>query len=71
MRRRAREGEAEERKQSSDFKEIACCPSGVVQRAAWQKIACVREVPGVTGTLRKAKSHFNSTQAGSGTEPPG
>ena len=30
----------------------------------------VREVPGVTGTLGKANSHFDPTQTGSGTAPP-
>ena len=29
-----------------------------------------RGVPGVTGTLGKANSHFDSTQTGSGTAPP-
>ena len=29
--------DAEERKQSTDFKEAACCPSAVVQRAARRK----------------------------------
>ena len=33
MRRRARE----ERKQSTDFREAACCPTAVVQRAARRK----------------------------------
>ena len=27
----------EERRQVIDFKEAVCCPSAVVQRAAWQK----------------------------------
>ena len=31
----------EEGKHSIDFKVAACCPS-VVQRAAWQKMVCVR-----------------------------
>ena len=35
-----------------------------------KKIFCVRGVPGVTGTLGKAKSHFNPTQSGLGTAPP-
>ena len=61
--------EGEEKKQV-DFKEAACYPSAVVQRAARQKMLCVRGVPGVTGTLRKANSHFNSTQTGLGTAPP-
>ena len=37
--RRGQEREAgEERKQSTDFKEAACCPYAVVQRAARRKI---------------------------------
>ena len=32
--------------------------------AARQKIVCVRGVPGVTGTVRKANSRFDLTQTG-------
>ena len=60
----------EERRQGTNFKEAACCPSAVVQRAARQKMVCVRGVPGITGTLGKANSHFNRTQTWSGTAPP-
>ena len=35
-----------------------------------EKMVCVRGVPGVTGTLGKANSHFDPTQAGLGTAPP-
>ena len=35
-----------------------------------EKMVCVRGVPGVTGTLGKANSHFNSTQTRLGTAPP-
>ena len=45
---------------------LACYPSAVVQGAARQKIVCVREVSGVTGTLGKANSHFDPTQTGRG-----
>ena len=31
-----------------------------------KKMVCVRGVPGVTGTLRKANSHFDPTQTGRG-----
>ena len=65
MRRRARE----ERKQA-DFKEAACYPSAVVQRAARRKMLCVSGVPGVTGTLGKTNSNFNPTQTGLGTAQP-
>ena len=59
----------EERKQAN-FKEAACYPSAVVQGAARKKMVCVRGVPRVTGTLRKANSNFNRPQTGLGTAPP-
>ena len=59
----------EERKQA-DFKETACYPSAVVQRAARQKMVCVRGVPRVTGILGKTNSNFNPTQTGLGIAPP-
>ena len=59
----------EERKQA-DFKEAAYYPSVVVQGAARRKMVCVRGVPGVTGTLGKANSHFDPTQTELGTAPP-
>ena len=59
----------EERRQV-DFKEAACYPSAVGQGATRQKMVCMRGVPGVTGTLGKANSHFNPTQTGLGTALP-
>ena len=56
----------EERRMSIDFKEAACCPSAVVQGQHGKKIICVRGVPGVTGTLGKANSHFDPIQTGFG-----
>ena len=59
--------EGEDRRQA-DFKKAAatfCGRSG----AARQKMICVRGVPGVTGTLGKANSHFDLTQTGLGTAP--
>ena len=35
-----------------------------------EKMVCERGVPGVTGILGKANSHFNPTQTGLGTTPP-
>ena len=61
---------AGEKRKQADFKEAACYPSAVVQGVARQKIFCVRGVPGVTGTLGKANSHFNPTQTKLGTAPP-
>ena len=51
----------EERKQSADFKEAACCFSAVVQRAARRKNGLCEGSARVTGTLRKANSHFDPT----------
>ena len=52
------------KRRQADFKEAACYPSAVVQGAARQKMVCVRGVPGVTGTLGKANSHFDPAQTG-------
>ena len=62
--------EAGEERKQAPISKTECCPSAVVQRAAERKMVCVREMPGVTGTLGKAKSHFHLTQTGSGTAPP-
>ena len=62
--------EGEERKQSTDFKEAACCISAVVQRAARQKVVCVKGVFAVTGTLGKVNCHFDPSQTGSATASP-
>ena len=35
-----------------------------------EKMICEKKVPGVTGTLGKANSHFNPTQVGLGTALP-
>ena len=64
--REAREG----RRQATNFKEAMCCPSAVVQGTAWRKNGCATGVPGVTGTLGKANSHFDPIQTSSGTAPP-
>ena len=51
-----------ERKQSTDFKEAACCPLLSFKGQHGEKMVCMRGVPGVTGTLGKANSHFDPTQ---------
>ena len=38
----------EEKRQATDFKEAACCPSVVVQEQNGKKMVCVKGVPGVT-----------------------
>ena len=59
----------EERRQA-DFKQAVCYPPAVVQGAARQKNGLCEEVPGLTGTLGKANSHFYPTQTGLGTALP-
>ena len=56
----------EERRQKTDFKEAACCPSAVVQGQHGEKRVCVGGVPRETGTLGKANSHFDPTKQGWG-----
>ena len=61
---------AEKKRQAIDFKEAACCPSAVIEGAARRKNGLCEGSAGVTGTLGKANSHFDSTQTVSGTAPP-
>ena len=58
------------KRRQSNFKEDACYLSVVVQGLHSEEMVCVRRVPGVTGTLGKANSHFNPTQTEMGTAPP-
>ena len=51
----------EKRRQATGFKEAVRYPPAVVQGAARQKMVCARGVPGVTGTLGQANSHFDPT----------
>ena len=62
----------EKQRRHADFEEAACYSSAVVQGGGLhgEKMVCVRGVPGVTGTLGKANSHFNPTQTGLGTALP-
>ena len=57
----------EERKQATNFKEAVFRSSAVVQEQHCEKM---KGSPRVTGTLKKANSHFDPTQTGSGTAPP-
>ena len=54
-----------ERRQAN-FKEAACYPSAVIQGAARRKNGLCEGSAWVTGTLRKANSHFDPTQTGRG-----
>ena len=54
------------RRRQANFKEAECYPSAVVLGLHGEKMVCVRGVPGVTGTLGEANSHFDPTQTGRG-----
>ena len=65
MRRRARERQ-ESREDRLILKRLRATLLRSFRGLHGEKIVCVRGVPGVTGTLGKANSHFNSTQTGLG-----
>ena len=54
----------EERRQAAHFEETAGYPLRLL-RGSMAKMVCVRGVPEVTGTIRKANSRFDPTQTGS------
>ena len=63
--RKAGEG----RRQETNFREAARCPSAVVQGQHGEKMVCSRGMPGTTGTLEKANCRFDPAQTWSGTAP--
>ena len=65
MRRRARERQ-EKRENRPILKRRRANLLRSFRRLQGKKMVCVRGVPGVTETLRKANSHFNPTQMGLG-----
>ena len=69
MRRRARERQ-KKREDRLILKRLRATLLRSFRGLHGEKMVCVRGVPGVTGTLRKANSDFNSTQTGLGTAPP-
>ena len=69
MRRRARERQ-EKREDRPILKRLCATLLRSFMRLHGEKMVCVRGVIGVTGTLGKAKSHFNPTQTGLETAPP-
>ena len=68
MRRRARERQ-EKREDGPILKRLRATLLRSFMGLHGEKMVCVRGVPGVTGTLGKANSHFNPTQAGLETAP--
>ena len=60
----------EERRQATDFKEAARCPSVVFRGQHGEKMILTRGVLGVLETLAKANSYFDPTQTGSVTASP-
>ena len=72
MRRQARvfrHGE-EKRRQATDFKEAACCPSAVVQGAALRKNGLCKESAPGNWDPWKGQQPFRPNSNGSGTAPP-
>ena len=69
MRRRARERQ-EKREDRPIFNSLRAIFLRSFRGLHGEKMVCERGVPGVTGTLGKAISHFNSTQTGFGTVSP-
>ena len=58
MKKRARETGVKKKKQSTEYRETECCPSAIVQRAAWRKKGCMSGVSGVIGALVKTKNEI-------------
>ena len=69
MRRRARESQAK-KEDRPILKRLRATLLRSFRGLHGKKMVCVRGLPGVTGTLGKANSHFNPTQMGLGTAPP-
>ena len=69
MRRRARERQ-EKRKDRPIFKSLRATLLRSFRGLNGKKMVCGSGVPGVTGTIGKANSHFDSTQMGLGTVSP-
>ena len=69
MRRRARERQ-EKREDRPILKRLCAALLRSFRGLHGEEMVCVREVPGITGTLRKANSLINPTQTGLGTAPP-
>ena len=65
MRRRAKERQ-EKREDRPILKRLRATLLRSFRGLRDEKMVCVRGVPGVTGTLWKANSHFNPTQTGWG-----
>ena len=69
MRRQSRERQ-EKREDRPIFKRLRATLLQLFRGLHGKKMVCGKGVPGVTGTLRKANSHFNLTQTGLGTSSP-
>ena len=68
-RRRARERQEKEEDRRPILKKLRAAFLRSIRRQHGAKMVCARGVPGVTGILGKANSHFDSTQMGSGIAP--
>ena len=71
MRRRRRAREGQEKRKSENRRPILkkLC-AALLRSFRGQNSEKIKGIPGVSGTLGKADSHFNPTQTASGTAPP-
>ena len=70
MRRRSRERQEKREDRRPILKRLRATFLRSFRGENGKKVACVRGVPGVTGTLGKSNSHFDPTPTGLGTAPP-
>ena len=66
--RRAREGQEKRENRRSILKKRCAALVRLFRGQQGEKMVCARGVPGVTGILGKANSHFNPTQTGRGPQ---
>ena len=69
-RRRARERQEKRKDRRPILKKLCAALLRSFRGQHSEKMVYARGVPGVTGTLGKANSHFDPIQTGSGTAPP-
>ena len=60
----------ERKRQSTILKKLRAALLRLFKGLHGEKMVCVKAVPGGTGTLEKANSHFDPTQMGLGTALP-
>ena len=70
MRRRTRERQKKREDRRPILKKLRAALLRSFRGQHGEKLVCVRGVPGITGILVKANSHFEPTQTELGSGPP-